>query len=252
MEFDFVELTHALECSFSERIALRPVALCDAWPLFAATRNPQFNRHLLWARPNSEELVLKRVRMIMEASRRGRLTALSAVQRATGEFIALFRFQPHATQPDTIEMGIWVHDKYWHGRYSLELGRLCVSAAFTLSSEVQLLLGASAPENRGSCLLMEMVGMTPVRMVERDTEMGYQAVLREYTINRADWAARHVTGFSLVHDDRVVAKAPTRAAPRPADIVAAAVGWWHGERQRHPRDASVSSAASLGTVRSVT
>ena len=223
MDFDFLELTQALECSFSERVALRPVALCDAWPLYVATRNPAFNRHLLWPQPDHEELVLKRVRLIMEASRRGRLTALSAVARRTGEFIALFRFQPHATLPDAIEMGIWVHDKYWHGRYSLELGRLCVSAAFTLSSQVQLLLGASAPANRGSCRLMEAVGMTPGRMVERDTEMGHQAVLCEYTITRADWAARHVNGFSLVGDDRIVVKAETRAAPRTSTLEAVAM-----------------------------
>jgi RimJ/RimL family protein N-acetyltransferase len=220
MDFDFLELTQALECSFSERVALRPVALCDAWPLFVATRNPAFNQHLLWAQPDHEELVLKRVRLIMEASRRGRLTALSAVARRTGEFIALFRFQPHATLPDAIEMGIWVHDKYWHGRYSLELGRLCVSAAFTLSTGVQLLLGASAPANRGSCRLMEAVGMTPGRMVQRDTEMGHQAVLCEYTITRADWAARHVNGFSLVGDDRIVVKAATRATPQTSTLEA--------------------------------
>jgi RimJ/RimL family protein N-acetyltransferase len=182
MEFDFLELTQALECSFSE--------------------------HLLWAQPDNEEQVLRRVRMIMEASRRGRLTALSAVQRRTGEFIALFRFQPHATLDDAIEMGIWVHDKYWHGRYSLELGRLCVSAAFSLSERLQLLLGASAPENRGSCHLMQAVGMTPGRLVERDTEMGYRAMLCEYTIARAQWAARHVSAFSVVGDDRIVATAP--------------------------------------------
>jgi RimJ/RimL family protein N-acetyltransferase len=148
----------------------------------------------------------------MDASRRGRLTALSAVQRATGEFIALFRFIPHATLPGTIEMGIWVHDKYWHGRYSLELGRLCVSAAFSLSN-VNVLLGASAPENRGSCHLMEAVGMAPGRLVERDTEMGWKATLLEYTITRADWAAHHATGFSTFDDDRVVDHRP---APRVA------------------------------------
>jgi RimJ/RimL family protein N-acetyltransferase len=224
MDFDFLELTQSLECSFSDRIALRPVALCDAWPLFAATRNPAFNKHLLWAQPENEELVLKRVRMIMEASRRGRLTALSAVARRTGEFIALFRFQPHAARPDTVEMGIWLHDKYWHGRYSLELGRLCVSAAFSLSG-VTLLLGASAPENRGSCHLMEAVGMTPGQLVERDTEMGYQAVLREYTINRPDWAARHATEFRLYGDDHIVVKAPqkTTATPRSESLEAVAV-----------------------------
>src|SRR5688572_16783801 len=174
MGFDFLELTDTLECSFTKRVALRPVALSDAWPLFAATRNPEFNRHLSWAQPETEDLVLKRIRLIMDASRKGRLTALSAVQRSTGEFVALFRFIPHATLPDTIEMGVWLHDRYWHGRYSLELGRLCVSAAFKLSN-VSLLLGASAPENRGSNQLMEAVGMTPGRLVERDTEMGWKA-----------------------------------------------------------------------------
>lgn len=214
MQFDFLELTHALECSFTGRVALRPVALCDAWPIFSASRNPAFNKHLLWAQPEDEELVLKRVRLIMDASRRGKLTALSAVQRCTGEFIALFRFIPHATLPETIEMGIWVHDRYWHGRYSLELGRLCVSAAFSLSN-VNLLLGASADENRGSCQLMEAVGMTPVRLVERDTEMGWKATLREYTISRADWAARHASEFSEFDNGRVLThEAPKRAPAR--------------------------------------
>jgi len=215
MQFDFLELTQALECSFTSRVALRPVALSDAWPIFCASRNPAFNRHLLWAQPENEALVLKRVRMIMDASRRGRLTALSAVQRASGEFIALFRFIPHATLPGTVEMGIWVHDKYWHGRYSLELGRLCVSAAFSLSN-VNVLLGASAPENRGSCQLMEAVGMTPGRLVERDTEMGWKSTLLEYTISRADWAARHVTGFSTFDDERVVDHLPP---PRVSPVV---------------------------------
>ena len=210
MQFDFLEFTEALECSFTRRVALRPVALSDAWPLFAATRNPAFNRHLSWTQPENEELVLKRVRLIMDAARRGRLTALSAVQRSTGEFIGLFRFLPHATLQDTVEMGVWMHDKFWHGRYGLELGQLCVSAAFSLSN-VHQLLGASTPDNRGSCHLMEAVGMTPLRMVERDLEIGRLA-LREYTITRADWAARHVSAFSVFDDNHVVDHLPP---PRP-------------------------------------
>jgi RimJ/RimL family protein N-acetyltransferase len=223
MKFDFLELTQALECSFTSRLALRPVALSDAWPIYAASRNPGFNRYLLWPQPETEELMLKRVRMIMDASRKGRLTALSAVQRNSGEFIALFRFIPHATLPDTVEMGIWVHDKFWHGRYSLELGRLCVSAAFRLSN-VNLLLGASAPENRGSCQLMEAVGMSPVRLVERDTEMGWKATLQEYTISRADWAARHATGFSAFDDERVVDHVPPRRLVVPVEAPAVVAG----------------------------
>jgi hypothetical protein len=71
---------------------------------------------------------------------------------------------------------------------------------------------------------MEAVGMTPGRTVQRDTEMGYQAELVEYTITRADWAARHATGFSVVGDDRVVLKTPpARATSRVSALEAEAV-----------------------------
>lgn len=221
MQFDFLELTQALECSFTKRVALRPVALCDAWPLFTATRNPAFNRHLGWARPETEDQVLKRVRLIMDAARKGRLTALSAVQRTTGDFIGLFRFIPHVT-PGTVEMGVWMHDKYWHGRYGLELGQLCVSAAFAQSG-VDRLLGATTLGNRGSCHLMTAVGMTPDGLVERDFEIG-RLTLREYTITRADWAARHATAFSTFDDQRVVDHEPAhRATPVQTPVAVADV-----------------------------
>ena len=215
MQFDFLELTEALECSFTSRVALRPVALSDAWPLFAATRNPAFNKHLSWAQPENEELVLKRVRLIMDASRKGRLTALSAVQRTTGEFIALFRFIPHAALHDAVEMGVWMHDKYWVGRYGLELGHLCVSAAFSLSG-VSRLLGATTLENRGSCHLMRAVGMTAGGLVERDFEIG-RLTLREYTLTRAEWAARHATAFSTFDDQRVVEHLPPPRVSAPVE-----------------------------------
>ncbi|MCW5657790.1 MAG: GNAT family N-acetyltransferase [Burkholderiaceae bacterium] len=216
MSFDFIELSEALECSFTSRVALRPVALSDAWPLFAATRNPAFNRHLSWAQPENEELVLKRVRLIMDASRRGRLTALSAVRRSTGEFIALFRFIPHATLNDTVEMGVWMHDKFWHGRYGLELGQLCVSGAFSLSN-VSRLLGASTLDNRGSFHLMKAVGMTEGGLVERDFEIG-RLTLREFTITRAEWAARHATAFSVFDDGRVSQHLPPSRATVPLEV----------------------------------
>jgi RimJ/RimL family protein N-acetyltransferase len=217
MQFDFLDLTQALECSFSRRVALRPIALSDAWPLFAATRNPAFNKHLSWAQPETEDLVLKRMRLIMDASRRGRLTALSAVQRTTGEFIGLFRFIPHATLPSAIEMGVWMHDKFWHGRYGLELGNLCVSAAFSLSNMSQL-LGATTLDNRGSCHLMQAVGMTPGGLVERDFEIG-RLTLREYTITRAEWAARHATAFSVFDDNhRVVEHLPPQRPAQPIEV----------------------------------
>jgi hypothetical protein len=80
---------------------------------------------------------------------------------------------------------------------------------------------------------MEAVGMTPGRLVERDTEMGWKATLREYTISRADWAARHVSAFSVFDDGRVVEHEPPRRAPvqAPAGLVEAAPETVTGELQ---------------------
>lgn len=186
MAFDFIGLSEQLERVFSRRLALRAVALSDAWPLFQATRNPLFNKHLLWDQPDSEEDVLRRVDSIVDASRRGRMAALSAVMKQTGEWVSLFRFQPHALDAHAMEMGVWTHDRFWHGRYSLELGRLCVDAAFTVC-EVPKLIGAAAPGNRGSCHLMQAVGMTPRRLVQRATESGAKVALQEFVLERCEW-----------------------------------------------------------------
>lgn len=189
MAFDFVELSLNLQRAHTRRVALRSASLSDAWPLFHATRNPLFNKHLLWSQPEQESSVLERMDLIVDAAARGRLSALSAVVKATGEWIGLFRFQPYRDELRTLEMGVWIHDKFWHGRYSLEIGRLCVDAAFAMSS-VERLVGASAPDNRGSCSLMMAVGMAPKDLVMRDAEKGVAVLLQEYSITREQWLQR--------------------------------------------------------------
>lgn len=194
-DVDFLDLGARLEHTYSRRIALRQLSLSDAWPLFAATRNPTFNRFLLWPQPESEEEVLQRLHAIVGRSRSGRHCAVTASVRASGEFIGVFRFIPSSLGCDCVEMGIWMHDKFWHGRYGLELGRLCVSAAFTGAPKLAVLVGATYLENRGSKALMAAVGMRPGRLVMRDTEKGPPVALQEYTITREDWQAHHRTPF---------------------------------------------------------
>lgn len=196
MTFDFLELTDRLERAHSRRVALRPVSLTDAWPLFQATRNEAFNQYLLWPRPRHESELLRRLNLIAGEARKGRLCAVSAVSKQTGEWIGLFRFLPHARRSGAVEMGLWTHDRFWHGRYSLEIGRLCVAAAFTLSN-VQTLIGASAPANRSSCELMRLVGMRPLDVVRRPTEMGHEVDLQEFIIERGDWERAHRMPFEV-------------------------------------------------------
>jgi RimJ/RimL family protein N-acetyltransferase len=188
MEHDYLELTERLERAYSPRIALRRVSLSDGWPLFEATRNPLFNKHLLWDPPESELEVLRRIDVIVEACRRGQLAAVSGVARTTGEWASLFRFQPYAADPSVMEMGVWTHDRFWTGRYTLELSHMCVDAVFQ-NSDVKRLVGAASPDNRGSCALMKSVGLKETQVVARRTETGRVVELQEFELLRAEWDA---------------------------------------------------------------
>lgn len=213
---DFHELTHRLERIYTPRLALRQVSTADAWPLFKATRNPLFNRHLLWDQPADELAVWDRVNAIVDASRLGKLSAVSAVVRETGAWVSLFRFQPYGQLHDTLDMGVWTHHAYWHGRYSLELGRACVDAAFSFS-EVERLIGAAAPANKSSCRLMELCGLSRAQLVQRPCENGQSAELLEHRISRAQWSGLPARRAFVYVD--VPARRPARASePDPAFV----------------------------------
>jgi RimJ/RimL family protein N-acetyltransferase len=220
MAFDFPELSLNLQRAHGRRIALRPASLSDAWPLFHATRNPLFNKHLLWTQPEQDAAVLERMDLIVDAAARGRMTALSAVVKATGEWIGLFRFLPYREDPHAVEMGVWLHDKFWHGRYSLEIGRLCVDAAFSLST-VERLMAASVPDNRGSCSLMLAVGMAPTGLSLREAENGDTLLLQEYGITREQWSQRRSSAQAGFDVFKPPSQARSAAAHKPREAQAA-------------------------------
>lgn len=186
---DFVDLTEQLERVYTARLALRPVALCDAWPLFEATKNPHFNGNLLWPQPQEDLSVLERVQMIMDASRRGRMTALSAVVKATGEWVSLYRFQPYEADSSRVEMGIWTHEKFWHDQYSFELTQACIDSTFVLS-DIPLLIAGASPDNVASCRILERCGMTPSSIAYRHSELKVERKSQEFQITRAHWLKR--------------------------------------------------------------
>lgn len=194
----FIDLNEGLERIHSRRLVLRPVCLADAWPLHASTQNPTFNQHLAWGAPGDLDGVVQRVHAIMAASRQGRLAAVSAVSKATGAWVSLFRFLPWKGDPDAIELGVWTHSAYWHGRYSEELGAMCVDAAFTLSNANRV-IGLSLPENRSSCRLMLLVGMRATASAVRYAEDGRRLDVVQYELSRTDWQAT-VTARALHYD----------------------------------------------------
>lgn len=198
MNFDYRGLAAQLERVHSPRLALRPLALSDGWPLYRATRNPDFNRHLMWTQPADEPVLMERVDVIIEASRRGQLAAMSAVLKDTGEWVALFRFQPHASGAEVIEMGLWTNDRFWHDGYSVELTRACIDATFSLSA-ARAMVGAAAPANLASSRVLERCGLVPSQQVYRQGELETEVPLQEYIVSRAHWmSGGNAPGFAAV------------------------------------------------------
>lgn len=195
---DFIELTEQLERVHTARLALRPIALCDAWPLFASTRNPEFNKNLLWLQPQDDVPVLDRIQTIMDVARRGGMTALSAVLKSTGEWVSLYRFQPYEADVSLVEMGIWTHEKFWKNRYSFELTQACIDAAFTLT-DIPLLIGGASPDNIGSCRILERCGLKPLAVIHRHSETDVERKSQEFKITREEWLSQRSFGsFSYV------------------------------------------------------
>ncbi len=213
MQIDFESLAQELQFVHTNRLALRPVSMADAWPLWDATRNPAFNAGLLWAQPDHESQVFERVDSIMRAAQRGRLAAVSAVCRQTGQWVGMFRFLPHASNSSAVELGIWIHPSHWHGRLALELAQACGNAVFTFFPDLQMLIGAAAPTNRGSCTLIRMCGLIPARTVWRKHESHPDVELIEHELTRERWLEGTVRpkGFEQV----VLA---SRAAAAPAVV----------------------------------
>lgn len=186
---DFRELSDQLERVYSNRLALRPLALSDGWPLFEATRNPEFNKTLLWPQPETPFEVLGRIQIIMNAAARGGLAALSAVQKQTGEWVSLYRFQPYEADKSVVEMGLWTHEKFWGDRYGLELTQACVDSAFSLS-DISSLIGCTSVENPAACKILERAGMHATQIVLRQSETKVERLSQEFQITREQWTSQ--------------------------------------------------------------
>lgn len=226
MPTDFHDLTARLISVYSKRLALRPVCLSDTWPLFDATRHPAFNAHLLWEQPGSEWEVYRRVEAVVEATRTGKMASVSAVLKQTGAWVSLFRFQPVAPDEEpegTLEMGLWTHAQYWHGRISLELGRMCVDAAFQQPG-VERLIGITSTDNRASQQLMEMVGLQLRGPALRDSESGRVRPSLVFEVDRAVWQRQRRGGqaFAAYED----AEAASGRSTSVASGTPSGAAWW--------------------------
>lgn len=177
----FTQLMETAPATTTDRLALRPLAQADSYPLFSASLNPRFNEHLMWSQPDDHDAVAARVQTIMMRSRAHELAALSAVIKETGQWVSLYRLiQTGATEA---EMGLWTHPDYWSGGYGTELTRAVIDLAFKTTT-FNTLMAAASPNNPGACAVLRKCGLTPDVIEHRPAEDGQIVPLIQFRINR--------------------------------------------------------------------
>lgn len=213
MSFDPERLNARLSGAQSDRLVLRAPLLGDAIDLFDATRHPAFNEHLMWAAPDTLADVARRLQRVIERAQAGACAAFSAVERATGRWVALFRFEPRE-QAGWAELGLWSHPAFWGAGHGEEVTRLAIEQAFS-KSELDAVVACAKPQHKVSMRLLERCGLEPIGVAPRAHESGHQVPLMQMLLTRTRWAwlrTESISGWLPSPVEVAEAPAPLHAA----------------------------------------
>ena len=185
MSFEPERMRARLLGAQSERLMLREPRLGDAIDLFEATRHPAFNEHLMWDAPPDLGAVRQRMQRVIDRAQAGACAAFAAIDRTTGRWAALFRFEPRE-QASSAELGLWAHPSYWGSGYGEEVTRLAIEQAFA-KTELDVVVACAKPEHKISMRLLERCGLEPIGMSPRAHESGYHVPLMQMMLTRTRW-----------------------------------------------------------------
>ena len=95
---------------YSKNVVYREVARCDGFPLFMATRNPEFNKYISWSAPKEEKDIFLPIDKLIREQNLNESVVLSICHKYTGEWMGVARLKEWK---DGIEIGIFLHPNYW-------------------------------------------------------------------------------------------------------------------------------------------
>jgi RimJ/RimL family protein N-acetyltransferase len=186
MSFEPELLRARLEGAQSERLVLREPRLGDAIDLFEATRHPAFNEHLMWHAPPDLDAVAQRIQRVIDRAQAGACAAFSAVERTSGRWVALFRFEPRE-RPAWAELGLWSHPAFWGAGHGEEVTRLAIEKAFA-ETALQAVVACARPQHKVSVRLLERCGLEPIGLAARAHEAGHEVLLMQMLLTRTRWS----------------------------------------------------------------
>jgi len=95
----------------TENITFRLFTRSDAFPLYQATLNPEFNKKLAWGPPESFDDVILQTDLLIREMISNQSVIVSMVEKNTGAWIGIIKL---TTYKDSVIQSLWVHPNYWN------------------------------------------------------------------------------------------------------------------------------------------
>jgi RimJ/RimL family protein N-acetyltransferase len=118
----------------------------------------------------------------------GECAAFSALDRSSGRWAALLRFEPRVGSSDSAEIGLWSHPDFWGAGHGEEVTTLALERTWA-GSALETVLACARPGHRASLRLLERCGLRPDGVEWRAHENGTSVMLVRMALTRARWAA---------------------------------------------------------------
>jgi RimJ/RimL family protein N-acetyltransferase len=195
----------------TERLALRRFMPADVDNLFDLDSDPEVMRYLTGGAPTPRDVIEQQVlpRFLRSYERFDGFGVWAAIEKATGDFLGWFGFQPRETSgPDEVTLGYRLRQAVWGKGYATEGARALIRKGFTALG-VQRVVATTYQDNLASRRVMEKAGLTLVRAY-RLTPADLMAVGTfhatsqdvwdgdevEYALRKADWEQQEAAGHN--------------------------------------------------------
>lgn len=108
-----LQIQNLFQNYYTEDFIYRPFVKSDTFPLFDATKNPEFNRYLLWNAPKDIAELTEQTEMLLREQLMNKHLLISACDLISGEWAGFIKLTPFE---DGIELSLWMHPNYWQNK----------------------------------------------------------------------------------------------------------------------------------------
>lgn len=184
------KLTHAIEklkntfpSYKTETLVFRPFSKSDCFPLFNASRHPEFNANLAWKAPETITELMPEVLKLIRDDMLNQAAVFSICEQETGKWVGLLKFSQYK---DSLTYSLWVHPDYWKTLYIIRAAHTSAIAFFANTGLDHIYTLAKTTNDVTKKLLLnnnyELIGEEPF-----PTSYGGTVLCNVYKATKENW-----------------------------------------------------------------